>query len=143
MRAGCRFARDLEKRELLDRVCRVQAELYGSLALTGLGHATDRAILLGLSGKEPASIDPESIEVIVASIRRERRMELAGTHSIEFDEARDLIFHRDLMFPPGARTRHPNGLRLTALDESGTVVNERTFFSIGGGFISEIGRAHV
>ena len=139
MKAACRFSRDLATLGLLVRVCRVQAELYGSLALTGLGHATDRAILLGLSGKEPASIDPESIEVIVASIRRERRMELAGTHSIEFDEARDLIFHRDLMFPPGARTRHPNGLRLTALDESGTVVNERTFFSIGGGFISEDG----
>ncbi len=64
MRAACRFARELAPRNLLDRVYRVQVELYGSLALTGIGHATDRAVLLGLSGNEPASIDPESIESI-------------------------------------------------------------------------------
>ncbi len=141
MRAACRFARDLESAGLLDRTARVQTDLYGSLALTGLGHGTDRAVLLGLAGNEPASIDPAAIESTVAAIRAARRLELAGKCGIEFNEPRDLIFHRDQMFPPGARTRHPNGLRFTAFDAAGTVLSERTFFSIGGGFIVEDGAA--
>jgi L-serine dehydratase len=139
MRAACRFARDLQPRKLLDRVHRAQVELYGSLALTGIGHATDRAVLLGLSGNEPASIDPESIESTVAAIRKTRCIRLAGTHPIDFDEASDLIFHRGIMFPPGSPTQHPNGLRLIAYDASGIALDERTFFSIGGGFITEDG----
>jgi len=139
MRAACRFARELETRGLLGRVARVQVRLYGSLALTGLGHATDRAVLLGLAGNEPASIDPAAMETTVASIRAARRIELAGARSIPFDETRDLLFERAIMFPPGARIEHPNGLRLTACDTAGAVVDERTFFSIGGGFIAEDG----
>jgi L-serine dehydratase len=115
----------------------VQVELYGSLALTGLGHATDRAVLLGLSGNEPATIDPAVIEPTVAGIRAAKSVILAGARSIYFAEPRDLIFHRDIMFPPGAQTHHPNGLRLTAFDTSGAVVDQRIFFSIGGGFITE------
>jgi L-serine dehydratase len=112
-------------------------DLYGSLALTGLGHATDRAVLLGLAGNEPAAIDPALIESTIAQIRAAHQIDLAGSHSIPFDEPRDLLFHRDAMFPPGARTQHPNGLRLTALDTAGATLDERTFFSIGGGFIAE------
>ncbi len=141
MRAACRFARDLESAGLLDRVARVQTDLYGSLALTGLGHGTDRAVLLGLAGNEPASIDPAAIESTVAAIRAAGRIQLAGERGIEFNEPRDLIFHRDQMYPPGAHTRHPNGVRFTAFDEAGTVLSERTFFSIGGGFIVEDGEA--
>jgi L-serine dehydratase len=137
MRASYRFARELDSRMGLDRVARVQADLYGSLALTGRGHATDRAVVLGLAGNEPASINPDLIESILASIRSERRLSLAGSHSIPFDESSDLVFHRDLMSPPGARTQHPNGLRLTALDQTGRPLDTRTFFSIGGGFITE------
>jgi L-serine dehydratase len=137
MRAACRFARELDGQ--LGRVARVQAELYGSLALTGLGHATDRAVLLGLAGNEPASIDPAAIESTVAAIRLARRIDLAGACSIPFEEARDLVFHRDVLFPPGAITQHPNGLRLKAFDADGGVIRERTFFSIGGGFITEDG----
>jgi L-serine dehydratase len=139
MRAACRFARELASSGLLSRVERVQAELYGSLALTGLGHATDRAVLLGLAGNEPAAIDPEAIESTVGEIRAARRIHLAGARSIPFDEAHDLLFHRDTMFPPGAKTKHPNGLRLTACDAAGAVLEQRTFFSIGGGFITEDG----
>ncbi|MFZ0304170.1 MAG: L-serine ammonia-lyase [Terracidiphilus sp.] len=139
MRAACRFARELETRGVLARVARVQVDLYGSLALTGLGHATDRAVLLGLAGNEPATIDPGAIEATVAAIRQERRMKLAGKRELGFDEARDLIFHREIMFPPGAKTQHPNGLRFTAYDAEGAVVNLRTFFSVGGGFIIEDG----
>ncbi|HEX4757596.1 MAG TPA: L-serine ammonia-lyase [Terracidiphilus sp.] len=137
MRAACRFACELRPQGLLDHVARVQVELYGSLALTGMGHATDRAVLLGLSGSEPASIDPAVIESTVGGIRAAKQIELAGVRTIPFDEAGDLLFHRDIMIPPGAHTQHPNGLRLTAFDSSGAVVEQRTFFSIGGGFIAE------
>jgi len=139
MSASCRFARELGERGLLERVVRVQAELYGSLALTGLGHATDRAILLGLSGHEPAMIDPAAIASTVAGIRATRRLGLAGVHTIAFEETRDLVFERAIMFPPGAHTQHPNGMRLTAFDAEGAAVDQRTFFSIGGGFITEDG----
>ena len=74
MRAACRFARDLRVHEVLGRVDRVQVELYGSLALTGKGHATDRAVLLGLAGNEPATIDPASMDAAVASIRTAKQM---------------------------------------------------------------------
>ncbi len=137
MRAACRFARDLAEHGLLDRVERVRAELFGSLALTGLGHATDRAVLLGLAGHEPASIDPALIEPAVVQIRWSRCIYLAGKRPIAFEEGRDLIFQRELMFPPGARMQHPNGLRLAAFDEGGAILDERTFFSTGGGFIVE------
>jgi L-serine dehydratase len=137
MRASCRFARGLVGHGVLSRVERVRAELFGSLALTGLGHATDRAVLLGLAGNEAATIDPDSIVATVAAIRETKRISLAGEKYIPFDETSDLIFHRSVMFPPGARTQHPNGLRVAAFDAGGAVLEERTFFSIGGGFITE------
>jgi L-serine dehydratase len=143
MRAACRFARELASRGLLEAVTRVRAELYGSLALTGLGHATDRAVLLGLTGNEPASIDPAAIESIVAAIRAAHTIKLAGEHAIGFEEARDLVFHRDVLYPPGAATEHPNGIRLTAFDAAGATLDARTFFSIGGGFIVEDGSAET
>jgi L-serine dehydratase len=139
MRAACRFARDLEPRGLLRQVARVQVALYGSLALTGMGHGTDRAVLLGLAGHEPASIDPASIEATVADIRSSQRIQLASRCTIPFVEARDLVFERSLMFPPSALMQHPNGLRLKAFDAAGALLDQRTFFSIGGGFIVEDG----
>ena len=139
MRAACRFARELEAKGELDRAARVQVDLYGSLALTGLGHGTDRAVLLGLAGNEPAAIDPAAIESTIAEIRATKALKLAGVRSIPFDETRDLLFRRETMFPPGARTQHPNGLRLAAFEGTGKKIEERTFFSIGGGFIVEDG----
>jgi L-serine dehydratase len=139
MRAACSFAREIETKGELDRVDRVQVQLFGSLALTGMGHGTDRAVLLGLSGNEPATIDPAVIEATVAEIRGTKRLTLAGKRAIGFDEAGDLLFVRETMFPPGARTKHPNGLRLMAYDRAGDSVEERTYFSIGGGFIVEDG----
>jgi L-serine dehydratase len=141
MRAACRFAQELDRSGLLDRVNRVATDLYGSLALTGMGHATDRAVLLGLEGNEPAAIDPAAIESTIASMRSSQRIALAGKRAIAFDEPRDLLFHRDQMFPPGARTQHPNGLRFTAFDSDGAILAQRIYFSIGGGFITEEGAA--
>ena len=140
MRAASRFVRELPP-AILARVARVQVDLYGSLALTGKGHATDRAVLLGLEGNEPAAIDPAAIESTVTAIRTSQRINIEGARAIAFDEPRDLIFHRDQMFPPGAVTEHPNGLRLTAYDASGAVLVQRTFFSVGGGFIAEDGES--
>jgi L-serine dehydratase len=139
MRAAYRFARGLAERGVLERVERMQADLYGSLALTGVGHATDRAVMLGLAGNEPATIDPASIDSTVATIRDTGQLSLAGQRPVAFDEQCDLLLHRETMFPPGARMQHPNGLRLTAFDPSGAKIEERTFFSIGGGFITEDG----
>jgi L-serine dehydratase len=135
MRAACRFARELAQADLLNGVARVVADLYGSLALTGIGHATDRAVLLGLSGQDPATVDPNAIDAIVAGIRSTHSLSLAGTHTLPFREATDLLFHRDRMFPPDATTQHPNGLRLTAFDATGESLFQQTYFSIGGGFI--------
>ena len=135
MRAARRFALELEETGLLDRVASVRAELYGSLALTGVGHGTDRAVLLGLSGEEASTIDPATIEPKLAAIRETGRFSLLGKRAIPFTEAEHLLFHRDQMYPPGAITQHPNGIRFTAFDVGGSVLHTGTFFSIGGGFI--------
>ncbi len=135
MRASRRFAQSLDEAGLLGQVETVRAELYGSLALTGLGHGTDRAVLLGLSGEEAASIDPATIGPKVAAIRGSGTLPLLGRHPIRFAEPQDLLFHRDQMFPPGAKTQHPNGVRFSAFDASGNLLATETYFSIGGGFI--------
>jgi len=135
MRAARRFVLSLEEAGLLDRTTHIVAEFYGSLALTGLGHGTDRAILLGLSGEEPATIDPETIDPKLQQIRSTRQLSLAGRKHIAFNEATDLVFHRDRMFPEGAQTQHPNGVRFSAFDNTGATLASDIFFSIGGGFI--------
>ncbi len=135
MRAARRFVLALEDAELLDRTTRVQVDLYGSLALTGLGHGTDRAVLLGLSGEEPSTIDPETIEPKLHQIRGSHELLLAGHKAIRFVEETDLLFHRDRMFPEGAQTQHPNGVRFASFDDTGVTVASEVFFSIGGGFI--------
>src|SRR5258707_8614209 len=136
MRAAAAFAAGLRDGGLLDRVARAEANLYGSLALTGRGHGTDRAVLLGLSGELPDRIAPESIEPKLAAIRTAKSLSLAGTHAIAFDEARDLLFHRDKTLP-----FHPNGMRYRAFDAAGLLISEQVYFSIGGGFIFREGEA--
>ena len=142
MRAALRFARQLELTALLARTATVTVDLYGSLALTGLGHGTDRAILLGLLGEAPDAIDPATVEARIATIRSTGELELNGSHTIPFTESVHLCFCRKQMYPDPAIVSHPNGLRFTALDGSGTVLAEEVFYSIGGGFIvSEAERA--
>ncbi len=135
MRAARRFVSDLQVEALLALTARVRTELYGSLALTGRGHGTDRAILLGLSGEEANSIDPASIDPKLHAIRESAGLHLLGTKLIAFHEDDDLLFHRDVMFPPGAVTPHPNGVKFAALDAYGALLREQVYFSIGGGFI--------
>ncbi len=135
MRAARRFALELASAGTLADVASVRAELYGSLALTGIGHGTDRAVLLGLSGEEASTIDPATIETKLAAIRTSGRLSILGERAIPFRESEDLLFCREQMFPPGAKTQHPNGLRFTAFDGHGAALLSGTFFSIGGGFI--------
>jgi len=135
MRAARRFALKLSDTTLLPLTASLRVDLYGSLALTGQGHGTDRAILLGLSGEEAATIDPASIDPKLAEIRRSGSLSLLGSHPIPFREPEHLFFHRDEMLPPGAVTHHPNGVRFTAFDSADQSLLTRTYFSIGGGFI--------
>jgi L-serine dehydratase len=130
MNAACAFVVDLEQRGLLDRVEKVVAQVYGSLALTGHGHCTDRAILLGLEGHRPDTIDPAAMEPSLERIRSTSRLHLGGKRDVAFDEPMDLLFHRDQLLP-----LHPNGMRFSALDSSGVVLHRDEIYSTGGGFI--------
>jgi len=141
MKAASAFASGLAAANQLTQVTRLRVDLYGSLALTGLGHATDRAVLLGLSGEQAATLDPAQVEGKLDKIRSHARLLVTGSHALEFHESEDLLFHRDQRTPPGATMQHPNGIRFTAFDAAGKIVSERTWFSIGGGFIVEDGVA--
>jgi L-serine dehydratase len=135
MRAALRFITELESTGQTIQTASLHVDLYGSLALTGLGHGTDRAILLGLSGQTPEGVDPSEIESEVAAIRSEKTLQMPGHHTIVFDEGRHLIFHRDQMYPAAGVVSHPNGMRFSAFDRGGGLLLEKMFFSVGGGFI--------
>jgi len=143
MRAAYRFVSDLQTAGLLAQTERVRTDLYGSLALTGKGHGTDRAILLGLSGEEASTIDPSTIEPKLQQIREHRAILLLGTKPIPFHESADLLFHQDIMYPPGAETRHPNGVKFAAFNAAGELLREQVYFSIGGGFIVADGETAI
>ncbi len=139
MNAARTFVDDLTGRGLLERTSKLAAQVYGSLALTGRGHCTDRAILLGLEGSRPDTIDPAAMDPALELIRASGKLRLGGRHEIDFDEPMDLLFHRDQVLP-----LHPNGLRFTALDASGTILHREEFYSTGGGFVvraTEFGQA--
>jgi L-serine dehydratase len=141
MRAARQFALDLEAAGLLDETHQVVVQLYGSLALTGRGHCTDRAILLGLEGETADAVDVDAIDARLERIRSQGRLTLLGKREIAFDEPLDLLFHRDQVLP-----RHSNGMRFTALGApepaggphvavAGNVLLKQDYYSIGGGFI--------
>ena len=135
MRAALRFSRQLQSTDLLSPTASVYVDLYGSLALTGIGHGTNRAILLGLLGEAPDSVDPASVEAKIASIQSTGSLLLNGSKTIPFTEAANLNFRRNQMYPDPSVPSHPNGMRFTALDETGAVLANEVFYSIGGGFI--------
>ena len=130
MRAANLFVAALREAGRLESVQRVRCALYGSLGATGKGHGSDKAVMLGLEGDEPDRIDPDCIAGRLQQIRDQRTLELGGGHTIAFDEREDLLFLRreTLDF-------HPNGMRLAALDAAGHPFFERTYYSVGGGFV--------
>jgi L-serine dehydratase len=131
MRAACRFAhRWLEEGGNLTRTARVRAEVFGSLALTGRGHGTDKAVLMGLEGHWPNEIDPDIIPGALTRIRGEKKLRLLGRQEIDFDEKRDLIMNKRQKLP-----FHTNGMRFSAYDAAGVEIATRDYYSVGGGFV--------
>ncbi|WP_118180252.1 L-serine ammonia-lyase [Paraburkholderia phosphatilytica] len=134
MIAACRFASHIEDANLLAFVRRVEIELFGSLGATGKGHGTDKAVLLGLEGNLPDTIDPDLIEPRLAAIRKEKTLALLGKHTVRFEEKEHLAFYRRLMSGTGSVV-HPNGMRFQAFDENGQLLVEKEYYSVGGGFV--------
>ncbi len=130
MRAARRFCVELDAAGLLETTSRVTVEMYGSLALTGHGHGTDRAILLGLLGEQPDKIDPAAVEAILSKVREERKIALLGKRAVAFHEAEDLVWRRTEILQA-----HSNGMRYSAYAANGGLLQEKIFYSIGGGFI--------
>jgi L-serine dehydratase, iron-sulfur-dependent, single chain form len=130
MRAALRFADGLRDDGLLERVATVKAELYGSLGATGKGHGSDKAVLLGLEGSAPDSVDIEQIETRLSAIRSAQQVNLLGRHPIAFREREHLLMYRRESLP-----YHPNGMRFTAYDAQGETLRARIYYSVGGGFV--------
>ncbi|MFF9488546.1 L-serine ammonia-lyase [Streptomyces sp. NPDC014676] len=130
MRAARMFARRLRNEDLLDSVASVRAELYGSLGATGHGHGTPKAVLLGLEGDSPRTVDVESADERVEKIKDGGRIRLLGEHEIAFSFDDDMVLHRRKALP-----YHANGMTLWAYDASGTELLTKTYYSVGGGFV--------
>ncbi len=130
MRAARLFVARLAHDGLLGATARVHSQLYGSLGATGKGHGSDKAVLLGLAGHEPDSVDVDAVPALLAEMCNGRRIALLGRHEVAFNEKDDLKFHRRETLP-----FHANGMRFTAYDAAGTKLVTRSYYSVGGGFV--------
>lgn len=130
MRAAKRFADGLERDGKLTAVVRVEAELFGSLGATGRGHGSDKAVVLGLQGQDPETVDTATADDQVAAAALDAQLMLAGRHRVDFNFEADVVLHRRKSLPA-----HPNGMTFRALGRTGEVVRERTYYSVGGGFV--------
>jgi L-serine dehydratase len=130
MVAARRWSERLAELGLLGQVAAVSADLYGSLALTGKGHGSDIAIILGLAGEIPATVDPDAVAGIVAAVRQDRRVMLLGKQAVAFDPASDLRFRQR-----ERRPFHSNAMAFEARDGAGEVLNRWHYYSVGGGFV--------
>ncbi|WP_088317204.1 L-serine ammonia-lyase [Kineosporia sp. R_H_3] len=130
MRAAVLFVDRLRAKGLLDDVTRVRVELYGSLGATGHGHGSPKAVVLGLAGYHPESVDPLAADEHVVKIRDSRRLRLGGGPEIDFDPAEDVVLHRRKSLPA-----HPNGMTCAAFAADGTQLDLGTYYSVGGGFV--------
>ncbi|HWH82291.1 MAG TPA: L-serine ammonia-lyase [Burkholderiaceae bacterium] len=137
MRAARLFVLRLAHDERLDATERVAAQLYGSLGATGKGHGSDKAVLLGLAGHEPDTVDVDGIGAELQRIRSTQRLALLGSREIAFDERADLVFHRRESLP-----FHANGMRFIAFDAAGAELANRVYYSVGGGFVVSDEVAH-
>ncbi|OLO03040.1 L-serine ammonia-lyase [Salinicola socius] len=134
MQAAHDFVATLRERELLTTIRRVSVTLYGSLSATGKGHNTDSAVMGGLMGERPSTVDPDDLALRLAAGAREGALKLAGVHPVAFDATRDIEWCDEIL------DYHTNALRLVAFDDSG-VVYDNTYYSVGGGFVVDAGQA--
>ena len=134
MRAALSFAQGLSTSQALPAVARMQVDLYGSLALTGKGHGTDTAVIAGLCGQAPDTVDAESFQATLLEAAA-GTLRLHGTQGIRFQSEHDVLLHTDQMYPPPGTATHPNGMRFSAFDSIGNCVATETYYSIGGGFM--------
>ena len=130
MRAAGAFASSLHANGDSPRVCRVRVQLYGSLGATGVGHGTPPAVVLGLTGAQPDTVDPDSIPSTLAAIDASGSLTLLGGHSVVFDMAADVVLHPDATLPG-----HPNGMQFEAFDDAGDIIAVHRSYSVGGGFV--------
>ena len=130
MRAARLFTERLAHQGLLARCTRVEVKLYGSLGATGKGHGTDKAVLLGLEGHDPETVDVEAIPAMLDAIRSSGQLRLGGQHTISFKEKDHLAMYRRETLP-----FHSNGMRCIAYDADGTELQNRCYYSVGGGFV--------
>jgi len=130
MRAAGMFAASLAADGVVDRVAGIRAELFGSLGATGHGHGSVKAIVLGLSGELPETVDPAAAEPMAAQVAGAGRLRLPSGHEIDFDPAEDIVLHRRRRLP-----FHSNAMRFTAVDAADHELAARTYYSVGGGFV--------
>ncbi|WP_148573311.1 L-serine ammonia-lyase [Nocardioides caldifontis] len=130
MRAAVLFAEGLRDAGRLEETAKVRVQLFGSLGATGHGHGSDKAVVLGLSGERPEVCNPHAVTGLLEQVRERGRLQLLGKHEIDFDQGIDLVLHRRKSLP-----RHPNGMTFAAFNADQAVLCERTFYSVGGGFI--------
>jgi L-serine dehydratase len=130
MRAARLFVAGLKADGRLADTVRIRAELFGSLGATGYGHGSHNAVLLGLMGEDPETVDTDLVEPVTAEVRDSGRLRLLGIHEVAFDPDQDLLLHRRRSLP-----YHPNGMIFTALDAGGQEIAARTYYSVGGGFV--------
>ncbi|MBE0489646.1 MAG: L-serine ammonia-lyase, partial [Halomonas sp.] len=134
MRAAFDFVGELKERERLEQVTRLEVQLFGSLSATGIGHGTDRAVIMGLMGERPDRIDPEVIAPCIEELQASEALRLGGRHSVPFLWARDMQFH------PDSLPHHPNAMRLIAHGHGGELYCN-TYYSVGGGFVIDEAQA--
>jgi L-serine dehydratase len=130
MKAARLFVTALDEDGLLSRAVSVRAELFGSLGATGHGHGSGKAVLLGLEGEDPETVDTDTVDDRVHRIRETGRLRLLGVKEVDFSEPEHLVLHRRRTLP-----FHPNGMRFQALDHDGGELRTRTYYSVGGGFV--------
>jgi L-serine dehydratase len=131
MKAARQFALELALAKTPAQVARIQVTLHGSLAYTGKGHGTDSAIILGLMGCQPDTLDPDDVEGMLRTVHESTRMTVPGIGDIEFAPNDDLVFEYGEELP-----RHTNGMRFAALDADGNILLSEDYYSLGGGFVA-------
>ncbi|WP_251978796.1 L-serine ammonia-lyase [Salinicola avicenniae] len=135
MQAAHDFVADLRERGLLNAVTRVHVTLYGSLSATGRGHNTDQAVLGGLMGERPLTVDPDDLALRLAALERDGELVLAGVHAVTFQAERDILWCDEILY------YHTNALRIVAYDGD-AVLFDNTYYSVGGGFVVDAEQAH-